>query len=99
MLIVAGTFRAPPANLAAARSIMATMITASRAEDGCQAYAYAEDMLEPGLIRVFEAWRDRAALERHFATPHIAAWRGAWPALGIGERALSSYEAADPTPV
>jgi quinol monooxygenase YgiN len=54
---------------------------------------------EPGLIRVFEAWSNRAALDLHFATPHIAAWRAAWAALGIGERDLKAYEAADPVSV
>ena len=33
-------------------------------EDGCIDYAYAEDVLEPGLIRVSEVWRDQAALNR-----------------------------------
>ena len=45
---------------------MAEVVAASRAEDGCIDYAYAEDMLDPGLIRVIEAWRDQAALDRHF---------------------------------
>ena len=37
---------------------MERMIAASRAEPGCLGYAYAEDILEPGLIRVSEAWQD-----------------------------------------
>ena len=49
-------------------------------------------MLEPGLIRVFEAWRDQAALDAHFATPHMAAWRAAWPSFGVSDRRLFAYE-------
>ncbi len=41
---------------------MAAMITASRAETGCLGYSYAEDVLDPGLIRVCELWTDLAAL-------------------------------------
>ena len=41
---------------------MRAMVEASRAEDGCLGYSYAEDVLEPGLIHVAERWRDRAAL-------------------------------------
>ena len=58
-LIVAGTIRVPPANLDAFRPHMLAMMAATRAEDGCMAYSYAEDVAEPGLIRVFEAWRDQ----------------------------------------
>jgi len=91
-LIVAGTIRVPPANLDAFRPHMLAMMTATRAEDGCLAYAYAEDVAEPGLIRVFEAWRDQAALTAHFSAAHLAAWRASWPRFGVGERQLTAYE-------
>jgi quinol monooxygenase YgiN len=93
-LIVAGTVRIPPENLNAFRPQMLAMLTASRAEDGCITYSYAEDVAEPGLIRVFEAWRDQAALEAHFQTAHMAAWRAAWPAFGVFDRDLKAYEVA-----
>jgi quinol monooxygenase YgiN len=92
-LIVAGTVRVPPDKLEDFRPHMLAMLTASRAEDGCLEYSYAQDVAEPGLIRVYEAWRDQAALDAHFQTPHMAAWRAAWPAFGVGERRLKLYEA------
>jgi quinol monooxygenase YgiN len=94
MLIVAGTVRVPPQNLEAFRPHMAAMMAASRAEDGCFAYGYAEDVTEPGLLHVFERWRDQAALDTHFATPHMAAWRAAWPSFGVSDRRLFAYEIA-----
>lgn len=93
-LVIAGTIRVPPENLAAFRPHMLAMLEASRAEDGCLVYSYAEDVAEPGLIRVFEAWRDQAALEAHFATAHLAAWRAAWPEFGVSDRRLIAYEVA-----
>jgi quinol monooxygenase YgiN len=93
-ITVAGTFRLPPQNLAAFRPHMLKMLAASRAEDGCLVYSYAEDVAEPGLIRVFEAWRDQACLDAHFRTAHMAEWRAAWPAAGAGERDLTLYEVA-----
>ncbi len=93
-LIVAGTVRAPPENLDGLRPHMIAMMAATRAEDGCEAYAYAEDVAEPGLIHVFEIWRDQTALDAHFATAHMAAWRAAWPAFGVGDRNLKAYEIA-----
>lgn len=98
-LIIAGTVRVPPERLDAFRPHMLAMLEASRAEDGCLAYSYAEDVAEPGLIRVFEAWRDQAAIEAHFATPHLAAWRAAWPEFGVGERRLMAYEVASERPI
>ena len=94
ILLIAGTVRVPAANLAGFRPHMLAMLEASRAEDGCIAYSYAEDVAEPGLIRVFEAWRDQAALDAHFKTPHMATWRSHWPAFGVSDRRLFAYEIA-----
>ena len=99
MLIILGAIRLPPERLPAARGPMAAMANASRAEEGCIHYAYAEDVLDPGLIRVSEVWRDQAALDLHFKTPHIADWRAAWPELSIRDRQLTAYDAANPRPV
>jgi len=95
MLLIIGTIRIPPAMLVRARAAMQLMVLASRAEDGCLDYAYAEDVLEPGLIRVSEAWSDQATLDAHFASDHLAEWRNAWPALGICDRDLGLYEVSD----
>ncbi len=91
MVVVIGTIRLAPGAVNRARPAMAQMIAASRAEDGCIAYSYAEDILDAGLVRVTELWRDQAALDRHFTLPHLTAWRATWPDLGISDRALRSY--------
>ena len=98
-LIIAGTVRAPPQNLGALRPHMITMMAASRAEDGCEAYGYAEDVAEPGLIHVFEIWRDQAALTAHGQTSHMAAWRAAAAPLGVSDRRLVAYEVASRRPL
>ena len=91
-LIVAGTYRVE--NLDGLRPHMAVVVRASRQEDGCLEYAHAEDALEPGLIRVFEVWRDRAALDAHFAAAHMTPWRSVWSQFGVSERRLIAYEVA-----
>jgi len=93
-LIIAGTVRVPPENLPALKSHQLAMLAASRAEDGCITYSYGEDVAEPGLIRVFEVWRDQAAVEAHFAAPHMAAWRAACAEHGVFDRQLRAYEVA-----
>jgi len=97
-ILVLGTIRVPPEKLSRARPAMAAMMTASRAEDGCLNYAYSQDLLDPGLIRVTEAWRDREALAAHFDTPHLATWRAEFPHLSITDRDLVLYEAGEPEP-
>jgi len=72
MIIIMGTVRISADRINEARPAMAAMVAASRAEPGCRLYAYAEDLLEPGLIRVSEQWIDQAALSAHFETPHMA---------------------------
>ena len=98
-LIIAGTVRVPPENLERFKPHMQAMLSASRAEDGCLEYSYAEDVAEPGLIRVFETWRDQAALDAHFQAPHMATWRAAWPEFGVSDRKLFAYETASERPL
>jgi quinol monooxygenase YgiN len=99
MLLIAGTVRLPPEKLAEARIAAKRMIEASRAEDGCERYAFAEDVLDPGLIHISELWRDRAALEKHAASAHMGVWRKAGRELGIGERNLKIYEVGEGRPL
>lgn len=94
MVIVMGTVRVDPDAIERLRPAMEAMMAASRAEDGCLTYAYALDLLEPGLVRVSELWTDRAALEAHFKTAHMAVWRAAL-AGQIRERDIKLYEAGD----
>ena len=98
-LIVAGTIRVPPDQLDGLRPHMTAMMNASRAEAGCLAYGYAEDVGEPGLIHVFEIWTGQDALDAHFRTPHMAAWRAAWPSFGVSDRRLFAYEVAAERPI
>ncbi len=96
MIILAGSVRLPAEKLAEARPVMARMIEASRAEEGCVAYCFAEDLLEPGLIRIFEVFRDGEAQKLHAESAHMKEWRAAWPALEIGDRHIDRYEASGP---
>jgi quinol monooxygenase YgiN len=98
-LIVAGTVRVPPQNMGALRPRMITMISATRAEDGCETYGFAEDVAEPGLIHIFEIWRDGDALAAHARTAHMAAWRAAGAELGVSDRRIAAYEIASQRPL
>ena len=93
-LILAGTVRLPAENVEAFRPHMLTMLAATRAEDGCIAYAFAEEVDAPGVIRIFEIWRDQAALDAHAKSAHMVTWRAVGPQFGLGDRNLAIYDVA-----
>ncbi|MCA9658163.1 MAG: antibiotic biosynthesis monooxygenase [Myxococcales bacterium] len=96
MIVIEGTIRVP--DMERARPHMETVITATRAEDGCIHYAFAIDLFDPNLIHISERWSSREALSRHAKSDHIATWRAAGPGLGISDRSLRLYE-AEPEPI
>lgn len=99
MIIIMGTVKLAPDRIDAAKPAMKRMVEASRAEAGCIAYAYAQDVLDPETIHVAEQWRDRAALTEHFATPHMAEWRAVMGELGLTGRDLRVFEADEGSPI
>lgn len=99
MIVLTGTVRIPADKLDAARPLMKAVIEATRKEDGCLFYSFGEDVVQPGLIVIAEAWRDEACLGAHLASAHFAAWRDAGAALGVADRRLTVYEAVSSKPL
>ncbi len=93
VIVVAGSFRFPKDQVDAALEPMKRMIDASRSEAGCIEYAYAHDVCDPGLFRVYEVWASHQALLEHFASPHMLEWQEEREALGFYERDISAFEA------
>lgn len=99
MIIVSGTLRIDPADIDTAMDLGATMAEASLAEEGCSAYGFWQDPKDPGRVRVFEEWTDQAAIDQHFATPHMAAFMEGLGKLKISEMDLSKYEVSAKGPL
>jgi quinol monooxygenase YgiN len=93
-VVITGTFRVPPEKLAGFKPQMQAMLDASRAEDGCNTYAYSLDLNDPGLIWVTESWRDSAALAAHAASAHMQVWIAARTEVGAYGRDLTAFEVA-----
>ena len=60
MLVVMGTFRVAPEHIEALLPLARTVAEATRAEQGCIQYSYAQDIDDPALFHVAERWTDRA---------------------------------------
>ena len=90
-VILAGTVRFPPDRMAESKARMLEMMRLSRAEDGCIEYVYSEDLAEPGLVHVFEIWRDEAALHGHHTAPHFLAWKASRDEIGMSDRRMKAH--------
>ncbi len=95
MIVVSGVLKLDPANHDSFAEIGAKIAAASLEEDGCLAYGWWADAKMPGVFRVFEEWADQAAIDTHFATPHMAEFMGAMGGVGITEAEIHKYEVSE----
>jgi len=93
MIIVAGTISIDPADFEAYQAASAPMIEATLAEEGCHTYNFAQSVVDPSEIRIFELWETKESLEAHFNAPHMATFQAAIGELSIGSRNLAIYTA------
>jgi quinol monooxygenase YgiN len=99
MMLVTGELRIAPEKLETARPHMRAVIEATRKEPGCILYAFGEDVMDPGLIRIVERWEDAASLSAHGKTAHIAAWREKLKEIGVLGRELMKHESRNNTSI
>lgn len=99
MLVVAGVIEIDPANRDAAVGAALRMMEETQREPGCISYTFSADLADPGRFRIFEEWRDEAALHAHFAAPHMAAFQKAVAGLGVRRMAIQRYEVSAVGPV
>jgi quinol monooxygenase YgiN len=95
LILVTGHFRVSPDNVEALRPHMQALIESTQKEDGCILYAFGEDVIEPGTIRIVERWRDWASLEAHGKAPHIAAWQKVIGAAGVVSSEVLAHAAGE----
>src|SRR5690348_9673420 len=74
MLVLTAFIEVAPRDREAIQAALDKVIAATRAEQGCEDYGCYEDAQRPGRYVFVERWRDKAALDRHLRTPHMAAW-------------------------
>jgi quinol monooxygenase YgiN len=74
MLLLTAFIEVAPADRGAIEAALPEVVAASRRDEGCEEYGCYEDTQQRGRYVFVERWRDRAALDRHLRTPHMAAW-------------------------
>ena len=95
VIVVIGHLKIPPEKLDQAKTAIGAVVAATLKEPGCLLYAFSEDALEPGTIRIAEKWESWDALKAHGTMPHLAAWRAALKEIGLRGREVIAYEAGE----
>ena len=91
-MIVAGTVKMKPGDIAKVKDAAIEMMTATRAEDGCIEYEFSEVIGEPGTMRIFEKWESWDHLRAHFEVAHMGVWLEAMKAVEVTDRGISVYD-------
>jgi quinol monooxygenase YgiN len=81
MIVVVGRVRTDALRREELIRIGQALAAASRAEQGCISYALYEDTEVANDFVFLEEWESEEALQRHFATPHVARFMKAVPAV------------------
>ena len=92
MIIVLGQIDYHPEDFEAAKALAAVMMQETVKEDGCIQYAFAADLVHPNRLTLGESWRDAAALDAHFLTPHMQAFREGLRGLRVEKRVVQRHE-------
>lgn len=95
MLIVAGTILIDPAKREAGEIAFEKMRRATLQEAGCLEYQAYLDRADSGTFFMFEKWQDQAALDAHFASPHMAEFGTALGGLGVRGMEVRKYTVTD----
>ena len=93
MIIVAGTIRIPEDKIEALLPTAEATLLATRQERGCIVYSYAFDVLDRGLVRIYEEWESLANLQDHLKQPHMVPWRAKLAEIGASDRNIKRFEA------
>jgi quinol monooxygenase YgiN len=92
MFIISGLMRFDPSRRDEVAAAMAKAVAASRSDEGCLAYAFSEDVEDPGAFRIFEHWSSEETFAAHCQSPHYLAFMEVVGQVGMTGADVSRYE-------
>ncbi len=98
MILMHGEVRIKDGRTAEMVAAARPMVEASRAEDGCNAYRYSFDLLDPQVMYFHEEWESQEALTAHFATPHLSEFGKAVGELVAGKLVIQKSTVTETVP-
>lgn len=99
MIVISAVLKIDPARHADFSAAATAMTAATLEEPGCGSYRFAITCDDPGTAIVMEEWEDQAALDLHFATPHMAAFRDAVAGIMLAGSVATKYEVSSKGPL
>jgi quinol monooxygenase YgiN len=73
-LVLIAHLRARPGKAAELSRSLAALVAPTRREPGCLSYVLHGAADDPALFMLYEVWRGRADLDRHFEEPYLRAF-------------------------
>ena len=92
MILVEGSVRLAPGEIERLYDAMQAQIEATRAEPGCELYAFSVDVLDPQVLRISERWASQEALDAHMKAPHMAEFGKVLGTARIEAMRVDSYQ-------
>jgi quinol monooxygenase YgiN len=92
MIVVQGWVRVHADDVQKLRDAAFALAAATRREPGNLAYAFAEDVNEPGLFHIVERWESEAAAAAHTAAPALMEFTPKLAALREVKLRIARYE-------
>jgi NAD(P)-dependent dehydrogenase (short-subunit alcohol dehydrogenase family)/quinol monooxygenase YgiN len=88
-IVQQGALRIPADKQPEALQAFAIYVEDARRHDGCMFYEAGIDPLDPAIIKVFEVWRDQAAIDAHAFAPETLPFMERLFALGASDFRLT----------
>jgi quinol monooxygenase YgiN len=95
MIIVQGWVKVHETDADALREAARELAAATRLEAGNRAYAFAEDVNEPGLFHIIERWDSEEAVAAHMAAPALIAFTPKLAAMRDVRLRIARYDAPE----
>ena len=96
MLVVIAELQGKPDKREELAAALSKAAAASRQEEGCQAYSFARDLEDDDRYVSVELWKDQAAIDNHFQTPHLQELLATSKDLLAGRPVITTYETEGP---
>ena len=98
-ILVTGSMELDPANRDAFVVAVSELMEATRAEAGCEHYAFTADLADPGAFHISERWASQTDMDSHMQSAHMAAFMGKLGGFGIKGASLTKWEGATGSPL
>jgi quinol monooxygenase YgiN len=97
--VITGYVKVAPKDRAAFVAVLGAYVPHVLKTDGCIAYAFAADLLDPNVVRMSEAWRDRQSLDAHLASDEFQGVLKELAAVDVIARSVQRHEVATTTDI